>query len=142
MKISLEEVQEALETSKLEPTKVNEVIKKLAQLVEEKKEEKDETKLPRQKNEFLIVLDSSVTEDLKGRNDLTGWVVQIPTGQDAGLTLDKLQIAATDFNNNTRKGKKSPLKKWGDIFAYIARKFTKKVGVQIKTKHSVRVLVS
>lgn len=136
-KISIEEVESALLKQNLDKQVVATVIKDLTEVVQEEKENRDTT--PKQKNEFLIVL-SDPNDELKDR-DLTGWVVQMKQGDDAGLVLDKIRQAAHD-TNAAKKRKKNIIKTLTCAFSGIKRAFLKSRNIMIKTKHPVRVLIA
>lgn len=136
-KISIEEVEEALFKQNIDSAIVTKVIKELGEIAEEKKAERPA--LPKQKNEFLIVL--SDPENALAGKDFAGWVVQIPVGDDPGLVLGKIRDAAKE-TDAAKKRKKSVISTMGEAFLGIKRKFIKSKNVHIKTKIPVRVLVT
>lgn len=141
MKLSLEEIQSVLSVKVKDPTVVDSVLKDLEKIVEEKKEEKEDAKVPKLKNEFAIVIIDEAGE-YKDKS-LTGYVVKYKQGGDTGAILSKLSEASRAFND-TKKGKKAPLTSISEIFAYLKPKFIKMVfgDIKIQTKEPVRIIVS
>jgi hypothetical protein len=136
MKVSLENVEAILLERKIEPPKVQEILRDLAKAAEEEKEENANENGPKAKWEHVIVLN-----DPEGKvvGDFTGWVVVQQEGQDAGLVLGKLQDAAK-VQNESAKRKKSIISGFGELFESLKSKFLKEKGLKIKTKEPVRVL--
>lgn len=137
MKVDLENVEAILLERKVEPVKVQEIIKDLTQAAEEEKEERAAEAGPKQKWEHVVVLNDP---EGKIKDEVTAWVVQQRDGQDAGLVLSKLTDAAKSQNESSKR-KKSLIKSYIDLFECLKAKFTKEKGVRIKTKEPVRVLV-
>jgi hypothetical protein len=135
-KITIEQVEATLLERKVEPVKIQEIIKDLTQAAEEEKEERANDG-PKPKWEHVIVLNDP---EGKIKDEVTGWVVQQRDGQDAGLILSKLTDAAKSQNESSKR-KKSLIKSYLDLFDALKAKFTKEKGLRIKTKEPVRVLV-
>lgn len=136
-KISIEEVEATLLRQKIDPKVVVSVVKELTDVIQEEKDNKVE--VPKQKNEFLFVLNDPADE-FKGK-DLTGWVVQMKQGDDAGQVLGKIKDAALD-TNEAKKRKKGLLTNFADAFYGVKRIFLKPKNILIKTKEPVRVLIT
>lgn len=137
MKVDIDELAKILEKNQVKKEVVVKVINELSIAAEENKAEKSTE--PKAKNEFLVLVYDDGT--LAGK-ELTASVVQIPSGEDAGLTLGKISEAAKEFNTNTRKGRKNPVKTIADALATVSRKFLKKQRVNAKTKEVVRVIIT
>lgn len=137
MKVSLEQIEATLLERKIEPVKVQEILKDLQQSVEEEKEENANEKGPKAKWEHVIVLNDP---EGKIKDDFTGWVVTQQDGQDSGLVLGKLTDAAR-VQNESAKRKKTRIETFNDLFSALKSKFLKEKGLKIKTKEPVRVLV-
>lgn len=137
IKLSLEEVADALKQAKVPEAQNAEVLSKLKNLAEEKAEEKADATVPKAKNEFgVIVFD----KDKVITGDFTAAVYQIAEGGDHGLVLGKISQAARD-QNLAAKRKKHKFESLGDAL-HAKRAFLKQQGVLIKTKIPVRVLLS
>ncbi len=136
MKVSLEQIEATLLERKVDPPKVQEIIKDLLQVLEEEKADRDANKVPKAKWEYLIVINDP---DKKLGTEFTGWVVKNLEGQDAGLTLGKLTDAAKSQNESSKR-KKSLITGFGELFSVIKTKFLKDKGLKVCTKEAVRVL--
>lgn len=137
MKVELENVEEILLQKKVEPIKVQEIIRDLVKAAEEEKEENAKDAIPKLKWEHVIVLNDP---DGKVTGDVTGWVVKQRDGQDAGLIIGKLSDAAKS-QNEAAKRKKTLIKSFVDLFESLKSKWTKEKGLKISTKEACRVLV-
>lgn len=138
MNIPLEEVESLLLQKKLDPSKVQEIVKDLEKIAEEIKEDRKSNAAPKEKFEYVIIL-NDVNDELKGK-ELTGWCVQQRSSQDSGLIISKLSDAAKS-QNEAAKRKKNIIKTFGDLFECLKSKFAKEKGLRIKTKIPARVLV-
>lgn len=152
MKLSLEEIQEVLSKKVKDTQVINSILKDLEQVMQERKEELEEVKVPKRKSEFAIIMidesrefkDFDLTHDVAERKSMTGYVVKYKEGDDAGAILSKLSDASRAFNE-TRKGKKSPITSITEIFAFLKPKFLKLTGagkLVIQTKEPVRIIIS
>lgn len=137
MKVSIEQIEATLLERKIDPPKVQEIIKDLTQAANEDAEERRENAGPKLKWKHVIVLNDP---EGKIKDEVTGWVVQQRDGQDAGLILSKLTDAAK-AQNESAKRKKTVIKSFIDLFESLKAKWTKEKGLRIKTKEPVRVLV-
>jgi hypothetical protein len=136
MKVSLEQIETTLLERKIDPPKVQEILKDLAQAAEEEKEERAANTTPKSKWEYLIILNDP---EKKITGDFMGWVVQQREGQDSGLVLSKLTEAAKTQNESGKRKKKFLIQNFGELFQALKSKWTKEKGVHIKTKEAVRV---
>ena len=137
MKVSLENVEAILLERKVEPPKVQEILRDLQKAAEEEKEEAANEAGPKAKWEHVILLNDP---EGKIKDEFTGWVVAQQDGQDTGLVISKLQDAAK-VQNESAKRKKSVISSFNDLFESLKSKFLKEKGLKIKTKEPVRVLV-
>jgi len=137
MKVSLENVEAILLERKVEPPKVQEILRDLQKAAEEEKEEAAGEAGPKAKWEHVIVLNDP---EGKIKDEFTGWVVAQQDGQDTGLVIGKLQDAAK-VQNESAKRKKSVITNFVELFESVKSKFLKEKGLKIKTKEAVRVLV-
>jgi hypothetical protein len=134
MKVSLEQIEATLLERKIDPPKVQEIIKDLMKAVEDEKA--DGVKGPKAKWEHLVILNDP---DGKIKEDFTGWVIVQQEGQDSGLALSKLVDAAKNQNEASVR-KKNLVKCFGELFQSLKPTFLKEKGLKIKTKEAVRVL--
>ena len=136
MKVDLENVEAILLERKIEPPKVQEIIRDLTQAAEEEKEDRAANSVPKPKWEHIIILNDP---EGKIKEDFTGWVVVQQEGQDSGLIFGKLQDAIKTQNESAKR-KKSIIQGFGEAFQCLKSKFLKEKGLKIKTKEAVRVL--
>lgn len=137
-KVSIEDVEQILQQSKLDQSVVLKVLSDLEKLAEENKNEKS----PAQKNKFQHGIVISDPENKLAGIELTGWVVKMEDSKDMTQAVSKISAAAKDFNNNSRKGKKNPIKTIGEACQHVAAKFFKSQEIKVVTKEPVMVLVT
>jgi hypothetical protein len=139
MKVSLENVEAILLEKKIDPPKVQEILKDLEQAATEEKEERQAGAGPKAKWEHVIVLHDK--DGLLKDKEIAGWVVQQQDGQDAALVLPKLSDAAKN-QNEAAKRKKNMITDLVSLFEGLKSKWTKEKGVRIKTKELTRVIIT
>jgi hypothetical protein len=153
MKIDLEEVESVLLEKKIEPKKVQEILRALTEIAEEVAAEPEspvveEDGLPadpgadageKTKWEYVIVLNDK-DGHLKDK-EIAGWVVQQEENADAGLIVSKLSDAAKSQNESAKR-KKNRLSSLTEIFEGLKTKFLKSKKVRIKTKELTRVIIT
>ena len=138
-KISIEEVESKMLELKVDPAKVQQVVTELEKVVEEIAEERKAEAGPKQKWDFVIVLNDK--DGLLKDKEIAGWVVQKPEEDDAGLVLSKLLDSAKSQNEVTKK-KANKITDLTSLFEHIKPKFTKEHKVRVKTKELTRVIVT
>ena len=153
MKIDLEEIESVLLEKKIEPSKVQEIIRALKEIVEEvadatKEEPLDADGLPtdvgadageKSKWEHVIVLYDK--DGILKNKEIAGWVVQQQENDDAGTILTRL-IDCAKTANETAKKKKNCITDFVSLFESLKPKFMKEKKVKIKTKDLTRVLIT
>lgn len=130
--MNIDDLVEVLREKQIDSKVIDEIVDELKTIQKEKKE--DTT--PKQKNQF-VVLASSPTNEL---SNAEAWVAQIKEGDDPNAVVQKVETAMKDYNANTRKGRKNPLKNFAESCQYLPRKFLKKHNVLLKTKESVQLV--
>jgi hypothetical protein len=138
-KIAFEDIAFALQQAKIEPEKQKLILGHLKQVVAEEQANKEENKLPKQKNEFGVILYDA--ENKLAGLEFTAAVYAIPQNDDHGLVLSKISTAAREQVAATKR-KKFPIDTIGCAVQNLKRKFIKDKNVNLKTKNPVRVLVS
>jgi hypothetical protein len=137
--IKLEELATLLNEAQLDKDSYNKVIELAEKLEEEKAEEREANKAPKNKNKFTIVVrgDEKLKEILQD-----GWVVKTPLEQDDNELIERMQ-RAVGRSNDSQKKKKFLIKTFADFFLFCKRKFTKDDDVNILplTKEPCRVIV-
>lgn len=139
MKIDLEEVEAKMLELNVDPVKVQQVVSELEKVVEELAEERKAEAGPKQKWEFVIILNDK--DGLLTGKEIAGWVVQQPTNDDANLILSKLADAAKSQNEVTKK-KANKITDLVTLFEHLKSKFTKEKKVRVKTKELSRVIIT
>jgi len=139
MKIDITEVESVLLQNKIDQPKVQAIIHDLEQVVQELKNDKDDTDLPKVKWEHIIVLNDK--EGLLKGKEIAGWVVQQKEGDDAGTILSRLEDAAKE-QNEAAKRKKNRIDGLVGLFESLKPKFLKGKNVRIKTKDLTRVIIT
>lgn len=135
MALKIEDIEDVLRKQKLDVGVIKKVVTELEEVEEEKKA--DRGGQPKVKNEFVIVVKGD--EALNGKV-LTGWVVQIPQGDDPSKVLSKLKNAAV-ATVAAQKRKKRQINTVGEAMQYAKRKFTKEQNVNVKTKEMVQAVL-
>ena len=135
MKVDLENVEAILLEKKIEPVRVQEIIKDLIQAAEEEKADRSSNS-PKAKWENIVVINDP---ENKLKDEYVAWVVVQQEGQDSGLILSKL-VDACKTQNEASKRKKNIITNFGELFESLKPKFLKEKGLKIKTKVAVRVL--
>jgi hypothetical protein len=136
-KIEIDELQNLLIQAGVDQKTRSLILKEAKELAEEKKIEKSEEKLPKSKNEFVVVV--------RGNEDLEKvlkqcWVLSVPEGTNDSTVLDRLTKAAKEQNNKAKR-QKTYLSTWGDLFTFGKREFSKEQNFAVKTKNPVPVYV-
>ena len=136
MKITLQEVSEALARAGVTGKPAELTINHLQEVIKELEEEKDQQNpTPKVKNEFgVLILDEH--GDIKV--DTAALIYQIKSGESHDTILDRIRAVVKEFNQ-TKKGLKAPIKSVTEAFQYIAPKIFKANGVIRKTKEITRV---
>jgi hypothetical protein len=156
MKINIDEVESVLLEKKIDPIKVNEIIRALEEIAEEVAVENSKEEgidsgglpidiggndLPKVKMEYVVILNDK--EGFLKDKEIGAWVVQQEEGADAGLVLSKLVDAAkTQNTSGKRKKSKGIISNVVELFESLKPKFAKAKKVKIKTKDLTRVVVT
>lgn len=134
-KVDLDLVKHILQRNELELRQVNSIIEDIEQELKALKEENPPT--PRVPKQFAILV--SDPEGILPKNDLVGWVVQLPE-EDAPMTAEsQIHKAAYDFNQ-TPKGRRMPVQTIGEACEAVPARIFKEHQLWIKTKEPVLVL--
>ena len=114
------------------------VLKEIKQAAEEEKADRV-SEGPKGKNALTVLLDDS--ENLFSGRSFMGWVVQMPAEDAPMLALDRARAAGKAFNE-TKKGRKRPVKSISEVFSSVPRKLWKN-GSDIKTmsKTKTKILI-
>jgi hypothetical protein len=138
MKVSLENVEATLLEKKVDPVKVQEILRDLLKAIEDEKENKDD-KEEKAKWEHIIILNDK--EGYLNEKEMSGWIVQHEEGEDPAMAISKLQDAARSQNEGA-KTKKSRITDLLSLFEHLKPKFAKEKKVRVKTKELTRVIIT
>ena len=137
MALTKDDVFEALKYANIDPAKMRDVVEKLNQIEEEKKEEAAENKEPKQKSQFvLFVMDDGTLTD----KELIGYAVQVPSDKSPSTAYGSFVDCVRGYNNGARKAKKYPITKVGDGMMNLRGRWLKDAKLKIKTKEAVLVI--
>ena len=131
MSLPIEEVIESLK--RLVPTIPPAALIAIENDLEAKEAEKKEEKAadgPKQKNEYVTIL-LDPENKLDGLGDFMSLVVQIPEGQDAGETLERIYKSAYDQRASAKR-KIKVINTLAEAAEWVKRKFFKENNVHIK----------
>lgn len=139
MKLSIQDVEEILYQS-LDQDKAKELVTKIAKVEQELIEEAKDSKSPKQKNQFAIIIFDKDGE-LPRNFETSGLVVSVPQETDLDTVLGKISDATREFNQ-TKSGTKRPVRNLADAASMVKRRFLKEKQVNIKNRIPCRVLIS
>lgn len=105
-------------------------------LAKEKDAEKEQSKLPKTKKEYTVVL---LTNDDIDVNNIAASVFQIEEGTDPVTLLSSLKAGAVNYN--VARKKKKAITSFSDIIAFLRPKWLKDQKVKILTREYVGVQV-
>lgn len=135
-KIEINKCAEILKRNKVDPALLRSVIEEMNMLAQASAEEE---KPPAVKKQHVIII-----SDPEGRfpnEDFAGWVVQIPEEDSPVTALERVFRGAYDFNAS-KKGRLLPTKSVGEAIENVPAKIFKEVGVWVRTKTPVLVLLT
>jgi hypothetical protein len=118
---------------------VAKTIQDLQRAAEEEKNDRAAEKGPKLKNAFTVLLNDPENV-LKGRS-FSGWIVQMTEETPQALALDKARAAGHAFNQS-KKGRRLPVKNLGEVFEGVPRKHWKTetdTKTVPKTKHQILI---
>jgi hypothetical protein len=136
-KIEVNQVAEILKKHKIEPVTLREVVEEMNEITAPAADE--DIAPPAPKKQFVVLL-----SDMEGKlpkQDLTGWVVQIPEDASPYSTTDRIFKGAYDFNASKR-GRMLPVKSIGEALESASAKYFKESELWVKTKLPVAVIVT
>ena len=136
-KIEVSQVAEILKKHKLEPALLREIVQAMNEATQPGADE--DIKPPALKKQFVVLLSDPLGK--LPRNELVGWVVQIPENASPHTTADRIFKGAYDYNASKR-GRLLPVKSVGEALESTGAKFFKESELWVKTKLPVAVMVT
>jgi len=137
-KIDLDSVVKAL-NGRVDQPIIAEVLEDLKAEIKEDEEAKAAEKEPKQKKQFGVLI-SDQAGVLAG-NDLVAWVVQVEESASPHVMFERIKRAAYEFNQS-KKGRKHPVKTVGEACEAVGAKFFKEQNISIKTKEPVLIMAT
>jgi len=136
-KIEISQVAEILKRHKLEPSLLREIVEEMNTATQPAADE--DIKPPPPKKQFVVLL--SDPQGKLPRQDLVGWVVQIPESASPHSTTDRIFKGAYDYNAS-KKGRLYSVKSVGEALESASAKYFKESELWVKTKLPVAVVVT
>jgi hypothetical protein len=136
-KIEVNQVADILKRHKVEPSLLREIVEEMNEVTQPAGDE--DIKPPAAKKQFVILLSDAAGKLAK--QELTGWVVQIPESASPYSTAERIFKGAYDFNVSKR-GRLLPVKSIGEALESIGGKFFREAELWVKTKLPVAVVVT
>jgi hypothetical protein len=134
-KIEVSKVAEILKKNQIDPAMLRRVVEEMNLAVQP--DPGDDEKPPAVKKQFVILV--SDPDGRMPKQDLVGWVLQIPESESPATTQDRIFRCTYDFNV-TKKGQLMPAKTVGESLEHVPAKFFKEADLFVKTKTPVLVL--
>ena len=136
-KIEISQVADILKRHKIEPSLLREIVEEMNTATQPAADE--DIKPPPPKKQFVVLL--SDPQGKLPRQDLVGWVVQIPEDASPHSTADRIFKGAYDFNASKR-GRLLPVKSVGEALESASAKHFKEAELWVKTKTPVSIVVT
>lgn len=136
-KIEVNQVAEILKRHKLDPSILREIVEEMNEITAPAADE--DIKPPAPKKQFVVLLSDPAGKLPK--QDLVGWVVQIPENASPHSTVERILKGAYDFNAS-KKGRLLPVKTVGEALESASAKYFKEAELWVKTKLPVAVMVT
>jgi hypothetical protein len=136
-KVDIALVAEALKNNNVEPETMHQILHEISEEARKEAEAAADQKEPSVKKQFVIIL-----SDPQGKvpvDDLVGWVAQIPEMDSPSTVTERIIKSAYEFNTS-RKGRKNPVKSFGEACEVVGTKFLKEQHVAVKTKLPVTIV--
>lgn len=133
-KIDVNKVAEILKKNQLDPKLLRQIVEEMNALTQA---EEGEEKPPPLKKQWAILI--SDPEGVLPKQELAGWVLQLPESESAATVEDRIFRGAYDYND-TRKGRQYPVKTVGEALEGVPAKIFKESELWVKTKIPVLML--
>ena len=136
-KIEVSQVADLLKKHKIDPAILREIVQEMNEITAPAADE--DIKPPAPKKQFVVLLSDPAGKLPK--QDLTGWIVQIPENASPYSTPDRIFKGAYNFNAS-KKGRLLPVKSVGEALESASAKYFKEADLWVKTKLPVAVIVT
>ena len=135
-KVHIDLVKGVLQRTNLQASDIAKIIEEIS--LEARAAEEGVEKEPAVKKQFVFIL-SDPQGKFKGDTDYVGWIVQIPEDDNPATALEKLHLAACDFNRSA-KGRRYPVCNVAEACEFGSQKIFKEQKIWVKTKEPVLVI--
>src|SRR3954464_4910355 len=136
-KIEVNQVADILKKHKIDPSLLREIVEEMNEASQPEADE--DIKPPAMKKQFVVLL--SDPNGKLAKQDLVGWVVQIPEDASPHSTTERIFKGSYDFNAS-KKGRGLPVKSVGEALESVATKYFKEAELWVKTKLPVAVMIT
>jgi len=136
-KIAINQVTDIMKKHKIAPSILREIVEEMNEVTQPEGDE--DIKPPAAKKQFVVLLSDPAGK--LSKQDLVGWVVQIPEDSSPHSTVDRIFKGAYDFNAS-KKGRLLPVKSVGEALESASAKYFKESELWVKTKLPVAVVVT
>lgn len=136
-KIEINQVADILKKHKLDPSLLREIVQELNEVTAPAADE--DIKPPAPKKQFVVLL--SDPQQKLPKQDLVGWVVQIPENASPHSTVERVCKGAYDYNAS-KKGRQLPVNSIGEALESASTKYFKGAEIWVKTKMPVAVMTT
>jgi len=136
-KIEVSQVAEIMKKHRVAPELLREIVEAMNEVTQPAADE--DIMPPAPKKQFVVLL-----SDPRGKlpkNDLVGWVLQIPENASPFSLCDRIHKAAYDFNASKR-GRMLPVTSIGEALESAGARYFKDADLWVKTKLPVAVVVT
>lgn len=135
-KVEISTAAEVMKRHEIAPDKLRSIVEELNNLTQA---DADGESPPAQKRQFVVLL--SDPAGTLPKQDLVGWVLQIPEDASPYSVTERLFKGAYDFNASKR-GRMLQVKSVGEALESAGAKFFKEADLFVKTKMPVAVIVT
>jgi hypothetical protein len=136
-KIEVTQVADVLKKHRIPPEQLREIVEEMNEIIAPAADE--DITPPAPKKQFVIIL--SDPQGKLPKQDLVGWVVQIPESASPHSTMDRVFKGAYDYNAS-KKGRMYAVKTVGEALEGVSSKYFKESELWPKTKLPVAVVVT
>ncbi len=136
-KVDLEILQMILQRNSVDAKITAKIISDIQEELKLEKIENQENRDPIVKKKFVFI--ACDPEGILDENELTGYVVQIPEDESEFAVLEKISLAAYEFNR-TKKGRRNPVKSISEACEFVPAKFFKDQKIWVKNKEAAFLL--
>jgi len=140
MKIDLSDIEHILNKHKIDASLVKKVVEDAKQAAEDAKADAGTGEKKGQYKHLIVVSDPN--GEYPNIQNVPMWIIKVKEDEKHTDVLPRLYKAVYEFNAKSRKGRKNPIKTFGDAMQSVPPKFYKPEKNPVVTKEPVIVLVT